>query len=105
MTSNVLTSYDDTSLWPSRRAQNFARHLEKSGYLERPGSRWTHTSAIESLATHFHLDIKTFLATHPVEFAAPRNLLKLLPRDVVTSYHGPARQKYAGFFRKFIYGF
>jgi len=49
--------------------------------------------------------MKTFLATHPVEFAAPRNLLKLLPRDVVSSYHGPARKTHAGFFRTFIYGF
>ena len=92
-------------LWPATRARNFAAVLEKEGHLVKP-SKWSRDAALDAMAAYMGVDRPTFEKMHPIDVMAHVNrfgycpfvglgvnwptLDRLLPRDVICAYRGPA---------------
>jgi hypothetical protein len=92
-------------LWPATRARNFAAVLEKEGHLVKPG-KWSRDAALDAMAAYMGVDRPTFEKMHPIDVMAHVNrfgycpfvglgvnwptLDRLLPRDVICAYRGPA---------------
>jgi len=97
-----------SSLWPARRACNFAAFLDKHGMVPKPRylHHWTRDTALNAMAAHAHMSRADFEQFHPIDFMALINrygyslrvglgvpwppLDRLLPRDVICAYRGPA---------------
>lgn len=85
------------TLWPSPRPRNIAIAMENDGRITKPAGvrRWTHETAIDSLAEYGRMSRETLLATHPIDYivrymvAVPIDLTTLLPKEVVLYYRGP----------------
>jgi len=97
-----------SSLWPARRACNFAAVLDKYGMVPKPHylHHWTRETALNAMAAHAHMSRADFEQFHPIDFMALINRYgyslrvglgvpwppvdRLLPRDVICAYRGPA---------------
>jgi len=93
-------------LWPAIRARNFAAVLEKEGHIQKRGRQWTRDTALDAMATYLGVSRSVLERLHPVDFMVRVNhhgycplvglgvawpaLDRLLPRDVICAYRGPA---------------
>jgi hypothetical protein len=102
----------NNTLWPSPRARNIAIAMENQGRITKPAgvTRWSHDTAIDSLAEYGRISRETLLATHPVDYIVlnmynTSSILRLLPKEVVYSYRGPYRNTHAYLFNRYAYGY
>ena len=97
-----------SNLWPARRACNFAAVLDKCGMVPKPRyiHHWTRETALNAMAAHAHMSRAEFEQFHPIDFMVLLNRYgyslrvglgvpwpsvdRLLPRDVICAYRGPA---------------
>lgn len=96
------------NIWPAIRARNFVAIMEQHGHILKPRylHHWTRDTALNAMADYLGVSRAAFEQMHPIDFMARVNqygycphvglgvawpsLDRLLPRDVICRYRGPA---------------